>query len=52
MLDPRTPPCSPYAMALSRRIWNLRAAAERGEDVTAELAAALAERDQHRCRDV
>jgi hypothetical protein len=45
-------PTPPYALALSRRIWNLRAAAERGEAVDAELAAAIAERNAYRCRDV
>ena len=45
-------PAPPYALALSRRIWNLRARAERGENVAAELAAAIAERDAYRCRDI
>lgn len=48
----RTPPVSPYAMALSRRIWNLRVALDRDEPVAAVLDAALAERNRHRCRDV
>jgi hypothetical protein len=39
-------------MALSRRIWNLRAALERGEPLAALLDHALAARDAFRCRDV
>jgi hypothetical protein len=35
-----------------RRIWNLRVRAERGENVAGELAAAIAERDAYRCRDI
>jgi hypothetical protein len=50
MFDAR--PTPPYALDLSRRIWNLRARADRGEAVDTELKAALAERDAYRCRDV
>jgi hypothetical protein len=37
---------------LSRRIWNLRARAERGEAVEGELADAILARNLARCRDV
>ncbi len=47
-----TSPPLPLALELSRRIWNLRARDERGEDVRDALAAALAERTAYRCRDV
>ena len=46
----RPPP--PAALELSRRIWNLRAREERGENVAAELACALADLAIYRCRDV
>jgi hypothetical protein len=45
-------PERPLALELSRRIWNLRAAADRGEDVERDLKAALAERAAYRCREI
>ena len=47
-----SPASPPEALALSRRIWNLRARSERGEDVAEDLKAALADLQIYRCRDV
>ena len=41
-------PMAPAHKELSKRIWNLRAQAERGLDVQQALADALGERDQIR----
>ena len=41
-------PMPPSHLELSKRIWNLRAKAERGLDVQQALADALGERDQIR----
>ena len=41
-------PMPPSHLELSKRIWNLRAQAERGLDVQQALADALGERDQIR----
>jgi hypothetical protein len=42
----------PYVLYLSRRVWNLRARLERGENVASDLEVALAEVKAFRCRDV
>ncbi len=52
LISSESVPIPSFALELSRRIWNLRARSDRGEDVSAELAAAIAARAQYRCRDV
>lgn len=42
-----TTPCNHDVLLLSRKIWNLRARAEKGEKVAAKLAAALKERNEY-----